>query len=263
MKKRGEENGKKTMVLIASTDPELRRRWALGIQNHSAVHEASDLEELERCMADSRPSVLLLDLDLPSMGEVRGVPAIQRLCPSTRIILFDGTSEERRAIDALKAGARGYCTKGIEPSHLRKAVKVVQKDEIWVGRKTICRLLEELTSSNGNGANDSPPPEEVYLHHLTPREQQIALLVGEAACNKEISSRLNISERTVKAHLTAIFQKLQITDRLRLGLFVAAQNHAGLAPPQTLTLKALACGAFLLFQTEMEWFALSYSLCLI
>ncbi len=231
MKKRGEEKRKKAMVLIASAEPELCKRWALGIQNGSTIQEASDLGELERCMANSRPAVLLLDLDLPHMGEVQGVPALQRLCPSTRIILFDGANDERQAICALKAGARGYCTKEIEPSHLRKAVKVVQKDEVWVGRKIICRLLEELTSSNGNGANDSPPLEEVYLRHLTPREQQIALLVGEGACNKEISNSLNITERTVKAHLTAIFQKLRITDRLRLGLFVAANNHANPPPP--------------------------------
>jgi DNA-binding NarL/FixJ family response regulator len=109
-------------------------------------------------------------------------------------------------------------------------VNVVQKDEVWAGRKTICHLLEELISSSENKANHSPPPGEVYLRHLTPREHQIALLVGEGACNKEIANRLDIAERTVKAHLTAIFQKLRITDRLRLGLFVAAQNHGRSSP---------------------------------
>jgi DNA-binding NarL/FixJ family response regulator len=110
-------------------------------------------------------------------------------------------------------------------------VQVVQKGEVWVGRKTICRLLEELISRTESRAKDSPPLEEVYLRHLTPRERQIALLVGSGASNKDISDRLNITERTVKAHLTAIFHKLQITDRLRLGLFVAAQNHAKAANP--------------------------------
>jgi two-component system nitrate/nitrite response regulator NarL len=234
MKKRDNDDGTKRIVVIASAEPELRKRWALGIQNNSTIHEVSDLGELERCMANSRPAVLLLDLDLPHMGEVRGVPAIQRLCPSSRIILFAGANDERQAICALKAGARGYCTKEIDPSHLRKAVNVVQKGEVWVGRKTICHLLEELISRSRNGPNGSPPLEEVYLRHLTPREQQIALLVGSGACNKEISNRLNISERTVKAHLTAIFHKLQITDRLRLGLFVAAQNHANPAPPPSI-----------------------------
>ena len=231
MKKGGDENGKKAMVLIASADPELRKRWALGIQDTWAIHEAGDQAYLERCMAHFRPAVLLLDLGLSHMGEVRGVPAIQRLCPSTGIILFAGANDERQAICALKAGAKGYCTKEIEPSHLRKAVQVVQKGEVWVGRRTICHLLEELISRAENVTNDSPPLEEVYLRHLTPREHQITLLVGEGACNKEISNRLNISERTVKAHLTSIFHKLQITDRLRLGLFVAAQNHAKPAPP--------------------------------
>jgi DNA-binding NarL/FixJ family response regulator len=231
MKKRGEEDGKKAVILIASADPELRKRCALCTQVTSSTHEACDLRGLERCMAEYRPDVLLLDLYLPHMGEVAGLPAIQRLCPSTRIILFAGANDERQAICAIKAGAKGYCTKEIKPSHLRKAVQVVQKGEVWVGRKAICHLLEELTSRNENGANDSPPLEEVYLRHLTPREHQIALLVGSGSCNKEISGHLNISERTVKAHLTAIFHKLQITDRLRLGLFVAAQNHVSPASP--------------------------------
>lgn len=231
MKKKAEGNVKTAMVLIASAEPELRKRWALGIQNAWAIHEVCDRGDLEQCMAHFRPAVLLLDLNLPHLGEVRGIPAVQRLCPSTRIILFSGVNDERQAICALKAGARGYCTKEIEPAQLRKAVQVVQKGEVWVGRKTICHLLEEMISRTENGANDSPPLEEVYLRHLTPRERQIALLVGKGGCNKEISNRLNISERTVKAHLTTIFHKLQITDRLHLGLFVAAQNHARPAPP--------------------------------
>jgi len=225
MKKGNGDNGKKAMVLIASAEPGLRKRWASGIQSTAVIHDAGDFGDLERCMAQFSPAVLLLDLDLPQMGGVQGLSKVQRLFPSTRIILLAGKNDETEAVSALKAGAKGYCIREIDPVHLRKAVKVVQKGEVWVGRKTICHLLEELTGLTQNGPNDCLPLQEVYLRHLTPRERQIALLVGEGACNKEISTRLNICERTVKAHLTAIFYKLQITDRLRLGLFVAAQNN--------------------------------------
>ena len=237
MKKMNNHDGKNGIVLIASAEPGIRKHWAMSVQNSSTIHEASDLGEVERCLSGSRPAVLLLDLDLPHMGGTRGVPALRRLCPSIRIILFAGANDEQQPVCALKAGASGFCTKEINPSHLRKAVKAVQKDELWAGRKTICHLLEELIASNEIRATDSPSPpsEEVYLRHLTPREHQIALLVGEGACNKEISERLNIAERTVKAHLTAIFHKLRITDRLRLGLFVAAQNHARPSPPSKQT----------------------------
>jgi len=222
------------MVLIASADAELRQRWAHGLRNAYTIHEVGDQVDLKRSMTNSRPAVLLLDSNLPQMAEVRGVPAIQRLCLSTRIILFTSVHDEKEEISALKCGAKGYCKKEIDPSQLRKAVEVVQKGEVWVRRKTICRLLAEVCSFSETGPKDSPPLTEVYLQYLTPRERQIALLVGHGAANKEIASRINISERTVKAHLTSIFQKLQISDRLRLGLFVAAQNHAKSAPPPSI-----------------------------
>ena len=189
MKRKTSDKAEKAMVLIASADAELRQRWAHGLQNAYTIHEVCDRVDLKRSMTNSRPAVLLLDLDLPQIGEVKGVSAIQRLCPSTRIILFAGAHDEKEGISALKAGAKGYCKKEIEPSQLRKAVEVVQKGEVWVGRKTICQLLAELTSFTETGQKDCPPLAEVYLQYLTPRERQIALLVGEGASNKEIASR--------------------------------------------------------------------------
>lgn len=224
-RKEGTSKGCRATVLIASAVAGVRSRWVQASQDFFAILEASERAELEQGMAGSKPSVLLLDLDLPRLDGIGSVPAIQRLSPSTTIIVLSSAPDEKEAISALKAGAMGYCNKDIEPSLLRKAVNVVQKGEVWVGRKTISRLLAELTSLAESQQKDCPALAEVYLNYLTPREQQIALLVGDGAHNKEIASRLNISERTVKAHLTAIFQKLQIPDRLRLGLFVAGHNY--------------------------------------
>jgi len=223
-KKKSVDKGSKAMVMIASADAGLRQRWTAGLQNHFTIQQVWD-GGVERSMADSKPDVLLLDRDLPGMGGVEGLSILHHLCPSTRIIFFTSRHDEREAINVLKAGARGYCIKEIEPSHLRKAVKVIQNGEIWVGRKLIPRLLAELTSLTKSHQKDCPDLPEVYLNYLTPREQQITLLIGKGACNKDIAKQLDISERTVKAHLTAIFQKLQIPDRLRLGLFVNGHNH--------------------------------------
>jgi two-component system nitrate/nitrite response regulator NarL len=228
--KKKANNGSKAMVMIASSDAGLRERWVAGLQNHFTVQQVWD-GEMERSMADSKPDVLLLDRDLPGMDGVERLSALHRLCPSTRIVFFTGRQDEREAIDVLKAGARGYCIKEIESSHLRKAVKVIRDGEVWAGRRVICQLLAELTSCTEKEREDGPAQAEVYLRYLTPRERQISLLVSEGSCNKEIANRLNISERTVKAHLTVVFHKLQISDRLRLGLFVAGQNHGNHTPP--------------------------------
>jgi two-component system nitrate/nitrite response regulator NarL len=216
--------GSKAMVMIASADAGLRQRWTAGLQNHFTIQQVWD-GGVERFMAGSKPDVLLLDRDLPRMGGVEGLSVLHRLCPSTRIIFFTGRQDEKEAINALKAGARGYCKKGIASSHLRKAVKVIQKDEVWAGRRIICRLLAELTSWTEKGRKDPPARADVDLKHLTPRERQISQLVSEGSCNKDIANRLNIAERTVKAHLTSIFSKLQVPDRLHLGILLSNHNH--------------------------------------
>jgi two-component system, NarL family, nitrate/nitrite response regulator NarL len=215
----------KGVILIASADDELRKRWTQALQGNFPIHEVSERTELEASLTNDKPSVLLLDLDLPRLREVGGVSALLRLSPSTNIILFASGHDDQAAMGALKAGAKGYCNKDTEPSLLKKAVSVVQKGEIWVGRKTIAHLLAEFTSLSESRQKNSPQLPEIYLNYLTPREQQIAILVGDGAHNKEIAYRLKISERTVKAHLTSIFQKLQIPDRLRLGLFVAGHKN--------------------------------------
>jgi len=196
----------------------------VGLHNDFTIYEVWD-GEVKRSMTNFKPDVLLLDCDLPGIGGVEGLSVLHHLCPSTRIIFFTSHHDEREAISVLKAGARGYSVKEIEASHLRKAVKVTQNGEVWVGRRVICQLLAELTSCTEKGQEDIPAQADVYLKYLTPRERQISLLVSEGSSNKEIASQLNISERTVKAHLTVVFQKLQITDRLRLGLFLAGQNQ--------------------------------------
>ncbi len=223
----GKSTSKKSqrLVLIASADDELRKRWTQALQEGFPIHKVSERTELEAKLRDCKPSVLLLDIGLLHLRDVASVSNLQRLSPSTRIILFTNSQDDQAALGALKAGAKGYCNKDTEPSLLKKAVSVVQKGEIWIGRKTITYLLAELNSLSESPKKNLPKLLEIYPNHLTPREQQIAILVGDGAHNKEIAYRLKISERTVKAHLTSIFQKLQIPDRLRLGLFVAGHNN--------------------------------------
>jgi DNA-binding NarL/FixJ family response regulator len=96
-------------------------------------------------------------------------------------------------------------------------VAVVQKGEVWIGRALVARIVDELggaaVAPNGHLSGAS-------VSSLTSREREIAALVAAGGANKEIASQLGVSERTVKAHLTAAFRKLGVTDRLRLALFL-------------------------------------------
>jgi len=128
------------------------------------------------------------------------------------------SSEEELAI--LKAGARGYCSQTISSELLRKAVERVQQGEIWVTRRLIPSLIEEISSLNHQRAKNHSAAANIYLALLTPREREIATLIGQGANNKIIARKLDITERTVKAHLSEIFRKLSIPDRLQLALLL-------------------------------------------
>src|SRR3972149_2445946 len=102
------------MVLVASPNPRVCRRWRQALQGRSAIHQVATQAALERSMAHLKPAILLLDLGLPMLGGVGGVPALQRLSPPTRIVLLTGTLDEKEGLSALKVGARGHCNTEIE-----------------------------------------------------------------------------------------------------------------------------------------------------
>ncbi len=210
------------VVLIASPDSTLRSRWKGCLRGGYPLRDVSDRACLERTIATLTPDVLLLDLDLLGAGGIGDGPIVRGLAPDAKVVLFCSSPNEREGIRVLKAGARGYCNKNIEPQLLRRVVDRVHDGEIWAERKLIALLLEEYASRRNeleqNRKSDS------RLAPLTPREREIAFLIGAGASNKEIASRLRVGQGTVKAHLTAIFRKLGFSDRLQLGLFLVNPN---------------------------------------
>jgi two-component system, NarL family, nitrate/nitrite response regulator NarL len=214
-----------SVVLLASPIAGLRGQWSQGLAEKFPVYEVAERSALEHSMANLKPAALLLDLALPGLGGVDGVPAIQRLSPLTSVMLLTSTPNDREGLAALKSGARAYCSSETDSALLRKAVTVVLKGEIWVARNVYAPLLEELTSLTERRHKEFPPNLDTRLDRLTPREREIAQLIGGGASNKEIAGRLNITEATVKAHLTAIFRKLGLSDRLGLALFVTEYNR--------------------------------------
>jgi DNA-binding NarL/FixJ family response regulator len=209
-------------VLIASANG-LRKRWRQAMRAPFAIREVSDCSSLEQSLARECPSILLLDLELPGLGGISEVVRIRRLRPTTRIVVLTSCPDEREGVAALKAGAWGYSHRDIAPGLLTKALDAIQRGEIWIGRKLIPLLLEELT------ALSEPPPSpraglDGGLARVSAREREVAQLVGAGASNKEIASTLGITQRTVKAHLTATFRKLGIAGRLQLALIMLEQS---------------------------------------
>jgi DNA-binding NarL/FixJ family response regulator len=213
-------NGKNT-VLVASAVSERRKRWESRLHEAFALCEVAERRALDQIMRHVEPDVLLLDLCLPGLGGVCEISRVERLSPRTKIIVLASKSNDREAISALEAGASGYYSRDIEPGHVRKAVEGVHAGEIWIQRRVVALMLDMLRqptrrySSKAGGA----------LQRLTPREYQVAEFITAGARNKEIARQLNITERTVKSHLTGLFRTLRVSDRLQLAVLL---NREGL-----------------------------------
>jgi DNA-binding NarL/FixJ family response regulator len=217
-------------VLIASAVSGLRKRCRQALGRGYVIHEVADRGDLERGMTDRRPAAVLLDLTLPGLGGPPGIGEVQQARPAAKLIVLTASPDEREGIAVLKAGARGYCHRDIDGPLLGKATDVVLKGEIWVGRKLIPHLLEELTALTEQRRRETPKRSDDRLGRVTPRERQIVDLLSAGASNKEIAKRLNVTERTVKAHLTTIFRKLGLSGRLQLALFALEHGRSAREP---------------------------------
>lgn len=208
------------MVLIASASPHMVRRWSRSLKGDFVTHGVEDAAALDQVMAIIKPPVLLLDLALLRNGRMRTIGSLKELSAATKIIAFTTAPNDTEGISVLKSGARGYCRRNINSTLLKKVVKLVQKGEICAGRKLISPLIDELTSLLKRRRKRSAASCDDRLDALTSRQREIVGLIGRGARNKEIANQIHMSEKTVKAHLTAIFRKVGVSNRFRLALFV-------------------------------------------
>lgn len=236
-------NDAECLILLASDSTGVRNHWKQALLPLNEVCETWTYDGLQRSLFSLKPSVLLLDGDLPGLNGAEEIVELLKLSTGTKIIMFTSYPDEKTQIRILRSGARGYCNKDVDHVLLRRAVEMVRKGEVWASRRTLARLLDEMSSTAPIGALAQAQQDRVDLQddfprqspralemrfpmdRLTPREKEIAALVGSGRSNKEIASQLHISESTVKAHLTTIFRKLRVTDRLGLALFVVQQPN--------------------------------------
>lgn len=138
------------------------------------------------------------------------------------LVVLSDEPDESLVMQALSAGAAGCCNTNAAPEVLRQVAMVVGNGGLWVGQSLLQRLVG--STSRILGENAPRPPRDNWSALLSEREAQVARMVAGGASNKEIANRLVITERTVKAHLTAVFEKLSLRDRLQLSLRINGLN---------------------------------------
>lgn len=214
-----------TAILLASSSPYAVARWESGLQSFTLVLAVRSVDALSEGLDRVTPQLLLLDLDLPGLDGPKGVARLRKSHPATRIIALTGAVSDDVELALFKTGVRGCCRKDVEPQLIGRVVAAVQQGELWIRRTLIPRLLDEL-SALPYGQTRTPGGAVGFLAELTPREREIAELIGNGENNKQIARHLLITERTVKAHLTCIFRKVGVDGRLSLALRLSARAEA-------------------------------------
>lgn len=177
------------------------------------VADVDKAEQAAPMAAESRPDVLLLDIRMPGTGGLEVIGAIHEANPDTKILMLTASDDRRDHVAALSQGARGIIMKDSAADTLVTAIRAVHEGQAWVDREITGTLLEELAHRGHPGEGHPSSPQ------LTVRESEIVDLVIAGCRNREISERLQISEKTVKAHLSNIFAKLGVRDRLELAIY--------------------------------------------
>ena len=181
-----------------------------GTEDIEVVGTAANGSEAVELARSTSPDVVLMDLVMPVMD---GVEATRRLVadlPSAQVVVLTSFSDQERILAALDAGAIGYLLKDVDPAELVRGVRAAARGESPLHPKAARSLLSSRTESR---------PTERTNVELTPREAQVLNLLRQGLANKQIARSLGISQATVKAHLTSVFQRIGVTDRVQAAVW--------------------------------------------
>ena len=188
------------------------------------VGMAGNRAEAIALAAREKPDVILLELEVGGEDSLRFVPEIREAASNARVLILTGPRKQEGHQRAVQAGAVGVVFKNQEAEVLIKAVRKVHAGEVWLDRATMGNLFSEMTRKKSNGRD----PDETRRESLTEREHQVISLIAEGLKNKQIAQRLFISETTVTHHLSSIFSKLDVSDRLELVIYAFGHDLARL-----------------------------------
>lgn len=183
--------------------------------------EAGDGKEALRMIKDASPDIVLMDISMPGMDGVVATRRIKKDNPEIKVVMLTVHQDKPHIFEAIKAGAAGYLLKDISGDELVDAVRRVSQGEALVEPKIAAKILEEFKLLS---RKKQPSNEEMYTD-LTERENDVLRWIGLGASNKEIAARLDISEKTVKNHISSIFQKLHVSNRTQAALFVFREKR--------------------------------------
>ena len=206
----------KIRILVADDHPMLREGLVTVLntqQNFEVVGEAADGSEVVRLAERLNPDVILLDLEMPGVDGVAALEKLRSAGSEARTIVFTAYDTDERILGALRAGARGYLLKGASRTEIFDAIHTVYAGGSLLQPVVTNKLLQTMSREERREETES----------LTPREIEVLRLLALGLQNKEIASRLFITERTVKFHVSSLMHKLGAENRTET-VTIAAQR---------------------------------------
>lgn len=231
------------VALLVVDDHTLFRRGLVALLSQDGrfhvAGEAGDIGEALRCVARSKPDLILLDNHLPGVLGVDGIATLKDAAPNTRILMLTVSENEDDLSAALQAGADGYLLKTVELDHLSDAIIKVLDGESVVSPEMMTKLVAAFrsktpaiaagdTAAGKGGRPDGAPepalPDDSAIAQLSAREREVLALIACGDSNKVIARKLDIAETTVKIHVQHILRKLRLSSRVQAAVYATGRD---------------------------------------
>lgn len=195
-------------ILICSANASTRDRWKHILEDDHQLLEVANVADLKSIIQQHAIVLILLHRSMIDMNLISDIT-------TSRFFVLSDIPDDNEALTLLRHGAVGYANTYISATRLREAVHTALTGRVWVGQKLMQKIISGTTHAIDKQGTETTPE-----HNLSEREWEVALLVSRGKSNLEIAAELNISERTVKAHISSIFKKTKTESRLQLALHV-------------------------------------------
>jgi two-component system, NarL family, nitrate/nitrite response regulator NarL len=215
----------KIRVVIVDDQLVVREGLRMLLDNHpgiKVVAMAGTRSEALEIVARETSDLIILDLELGGYSALSFIPQLREAAKNARVLVLTGLRDSETHQKAAELGAMGVVLKEDAADLLLKAIEKVYKGEAWLDRLTIGNLLWKLSSQE----KEPLDPKKKKISSLTDRELQVIALIAEGLKNRQIAERLFISPTTVTHHLSSIYSKLGVTDRLELVVYAFANKLA-------------------------------------
>jgi two-component system nitrate/nitrite response regulator NarL len=211
-----------TMNFLVSGNHETVLQFQAPLRERGELEWLVTFSEVLPRVSDAGSGLVIIDANVPGYEGETSIKRLKQLNPSLKVLLV-GLFPPQKELASLASGAMGCCSPALDAEQVRRILAIVEEGGVWISNAALPQLLQRLRQRSEKVSPPTVPPQQSSeaLLGLTQREREIAKMVAAGDSNKIIARKLNITDRTVKAHLITVFQKLNVHDRLQLALFVS------------------------------------------